>query len=350
MSLRKLTLSVFTLVLYSGLAFAQIINLKKIQTNETLKRYVVAFYNVENLFDTYNDPRTNDDDFTPSGKLNWTQERYQRKIQNLAMSIARIEAYAPDLLGLCEVENRQVLEDLIDTDYLRMKDYGIIHYDSPDERGIDVALLYKRHAFQPYKSQAYPVKLEKDKTRDILMVSGILGGRDTLHVIVCHFPSRRGGAKESEPKRMMAAQRVRALINTLYEQQPQANIIVMGDFNDEPNNKSLWEGLQARPHSFDLKPGELYNPMAVLHYQQQGSYRYQEHWQMLDQILLSQSLLKTDGRLRYRMGSASIFAPDFLRQTKGDHAGSPLPTYAGEQYLGGFSDHFPVYIVLEQQL
>lgn len=312
------------------------------------KQYVLAFYNVENLFDIYNDPATQDDDFTPGGRLQWTKERYQTKLKNISTIISRIESYAPDILGLCEIENKQVLEDLVNTDYLRFKDYGIAHYDSPDERGIDVALLYKRYAFKPLVTKAYPVNIAGDKTRDILLVSGILGGKDTLHVLVCHFPSRSGGLEASAPKRMEAARTVRLIIEAIRAGDPDANIVVMGDFNDEPTDASIWDGLKARPHSFDLASDELYNAMGVLDYLQEGSYCYRGNWQMLDQIILSPPLVNPGNRLHYKIGSARIFNPDYMREKTGEYQGYPLRTYAGDKYLGGYSDHFPVYIILEQ--
>jgi endonuclease/exonuclease/phosphatase family metal-dependent hydrolase len=345
------TLLCYTFVVVAALllpssATAQILPFAKQKTAG--KQYVLAFYNVENLFDIYNDPTTLDDDFTPTGRLHWTKERYQTKLKNLSTVISRIENYAPDILGLCEVENKQVLEDLVNTDYLRLKDYGIVHYDSPDERGIDVALLYKRYAFKPLVSKAYPVNLPDDKTRDVLLVSGILGGKDTLHVLVCHFPSRSGDVEKSARKRMEAARTVRLIIEAIRAGQPHANIVVMGDFNDEPTDASIWDGLKARPHSFNLAKDELYNAMGVLDYLQEGSYCYRGSWQMLDQIILSAPLLNPNSRLHYKIGSARIFNPDYLREKSGEYQGYPLRTYAGEKYLGGYSDHFPVYIILEQ--
>lgn len=320
---------------------------------KTKNVYTIAFYNLENLFDTEDDPQTNDSEFLPTATHQWDAAKYQKKLQNMAKAIRSIGNNAPDILGLCEVENRRVLEDLLKQDDLKDQNYGIVHYNSPDERGIDVAMLYKKNRFKTFGENSIRINFpdSTDKTRDVLQVAGILGKKDTLHIFVAHFPSRRGGRKESEHKRIFVASQVRAKIDSLQQINPQANIIVMGDLNDEPINKSIVETLNAKPYSNNLRPNELFNAMGVLKAEGKGTHAYYNskekttEWSLLDQILLSPALVSEKNHLRYVLRSATIHQPDFLLQKEPQQfRGQPLRTFAGRKYLAGYSDHLPVFV------
>jgi len=318
------------------------------------KIHTIAFYNLENLFDTEDDLTIDDSEFLPTSPNQWDEAKYQKKLQNMAKAIASI-SNAPDILGVCEVENRRVLEDLVKQNDLKEKDFGIIHYNSPDERGIDVAMLYKKNRFKPFKESSIRINLPDtaDKTRDVLFVSGVLGKKDTLHLFVAHFPSRRGGQQESEPKRVFVASQIRQKIDSLQKINPNANIIVMGDLNDEPNNKSIAETLNAKPYTENLKPNELFNAMGTLKAEGKGTHAHYNskekkvEWNLLDQIILSPALVNKKNKVRYVAGSATIHKPDFLLQTEPEqYRGQPLRTFAGKRYLAGYSDHLPVYVLL----
>lgn len=312
------------------------------QAEAVARPALIAFYNVENLFDLEDDPKVDDDDFLPKGKQKWTRERYQTKLKKLAEVIAKMhpEGKGADLLGLCEVENRRVLEDLIQTPPLDALNYGIVHRESNDSRGIDVALLYKKEAFEPTEDLLLPIP--NKKTRGVLQVTGKLWGQQ-MHLFVNHFPSRREGKEESESGRLQVAAVARRAIDAVFAQNPDANVIVMGDFNDEPQDKSIVEGLKSRPDK-KLKAGELYNPFHNLAKAGKGTYNYRGEWNMLDQMLISKSLLDKKG---LQFEKADIFAPEWLKQQQPEkYRGNPDRTYVGERYLGGYSDHFPIYMQL----
>ena len=298
----------------------------------------VAFYNVENLFDTIDDPAIDDQEFLPTSEKQWTGQRYQDKLTKLAEVITALEH--PLLVGLAEVENVQVLHDLTATSSLRT--YKIIHFDAPDTRGIDVALLYQG-SFKPYLARPIAVDLpDSHKTRDILRVSGTFY-QDTLHILVNHWPSRVGGLEKTEPNRVAVATQVKQEVDAIVSNSPAAKIIVMGDFNDEPDNRSIAEVLEAQQRMAG-RPTILFNPMAKLQADGQGSYNYRGNWDMLDQIILSAGLFQASEGISYHENSATVFSPEWLQQQGGDYDGYPHRTYAGPNYLGGYSDHFPVFI------
>lgn len=321
------------------------------ETQKPEKKYAfsqitVGFYNVENLFDTKDNPAINDDEFLPQGKNKWTQKRYQKKLEKLAQAIKSLgDQDGAEILGLAEVENRNVIKDLINTKGLKNKNYKIIHFDSPDKRGIDVAMIYKASAFKPILKKNIPVTFANKphfKTRDILLVSGKLNN-EAVHFIWTHFPSRRGGAEKSEPYRKAVAKQIRVVINELLREQPQAKILVAGDFNDLPENASIKEVLKAKPNP-DYSKKELFNPAHELMTNGKGSYNYKGKWQMLDQILLSESWIKAKVGFKYVGRSMNVYAPEFMKQQQNNkYKGNPDRTYAGNNYLGGMSDHFPVY-------
>ena len=308
----------------------------------------VAFYNVENLFDTQDDPRTYDEQYTPSSDRHWDDKKYTTKLKQLAKVINELaDGKAPTFLGVCEVENKQVLIDLVAQDKLLAQHYGIVHHDSPDERGIDVAFLYNKDVLSIKKTKTYQPDLSqyKDKTRDILYVKGKLINGETLHFMINHWPSRGGGRLKSEPKRIIAAQTLRSIKNSILKKDANAKIIVMGDFNDEPSNKSITEVLAVSCEESNVASDQLYNTFCSLEEQDKGSYRYRKWWDMLDQIMISKSLLTDTSGIKYIPRSAAIKAEPWMIQT-GKYEGFPLRTYGGHKYLGGYSDHFPVYIKL----
>lgn len=312
--------------------------------SENQQTITVGFYNLENLFDTINDPNTNDEWFLPTSDIQWNSDKYTTKLHNLAEVISEMaDGSEPDLLGVCEVENKAVVEDLIDEAAIRKIGYSIAHVESKDERGIDVALLYKPSVFSVTNVEAITVDLSafNDKTRDILRVDGTLSGTP-VSVYVNHWPSRSEGMKESEPKRIRAA-------TTLYENATQNSrpAIIIGDFNDEPYNRSIQNRLFADDRT-DLDAFPFYNCMFPLEmkHDTMGTYCYRGDWNMLDQVILSDTLLSHPD-LKYVKESASIYNPGKIRQhTDNEYDGYPNRTFGGRKYLGGYSDHFPVYIKL----
>ena len=266
------------------------------------KKYIVntiAFYNVENLFDTFDDPNTFDDDRTPKGKDKWTNDIYKKKIINIARVIADIgfdlTKSGPSIVGLCEIENKKVLNDLINKTPLIKENYGIVHYDSPDERGVDVAMLYKKDRFKVKSSKVHPLYLKRkdgsiDYTRDHLVVTGELDN-DPIYFIINHWPSRAGGQMKSEPSRVLAGELNKKIIDSILKENPRAYIINMGDFNDNPNDKSIQSNLNSISKKTEMEFNQLYNPMTELYKKGYGSYKYRGDWDMIDQFFLSKNLV-----------------------------------------------------------
>jgi len=316
---------------------------------------VIAFYNLENLCDTIDDPTTNDEEFLPTSSRAWNSDKYQRKLQNLSTVISQIGSdeglTPPAVIGLVELENKAVLSDLIAQPALKKYNYGIVHYNSPDKRGMDVALLYRSDYMKVTNTQSYPVVIYNDKdnsrifTRDILVVTGKLKGQ-TISVIVNHWPSRRGN-DDSNALRTSVAMRCRSLVDSLTRTDATANVIVMGDLNDDPTNESIVQNLKAVDKD-SLKPGYLFNAMAPLFAAGQGTLKYNDKWNLFDQIIISQSLLSGQHK-GYSYQSAHIFSRPDLFQQDGDYKGYPNRTYGGKKYLGGYSDHLPVYMILEKK-
>jgi len=315
----------------------------------------IAFYNLENLFDTEDDPLTFDDDRTPDGKDHWTEEIYQAKLKNMAKVIAEIgsevSGTTPAIIGVCEVENRKVLEDLVNQEPLLKKDYGIIQFDSPDRRGIDVALLYKKKLFIPtnYKAHELIIYDNNDSTkriftRDQLLVSGMFDG-EKIHFIVNHWPSRSGGEERSRPKRIKAAKLNRQIIDSLFTEDPYAKIITMGDLNDDPSSPSVKDYLNAQRKTKNLKMKELYNPMEDMARQGLGSLAYRDNWNLFDQMIISTELTKKD-YTSYRFYKAGIYNKTYLVNAHGRYKGYPYRSFVGGGFTGGYSDHFPVYLYL----
>lgn len=318
----------------------------------------IAFYNVENLFDTENNPFTFDDDRTPDGDDVWTQEKYRDKLQKLAEVIPEIGSdiskQAPVIVGICEIENRRVLEDLISEPKLKAYNYGIVHYESPDRRGIDVALLYRKDIFRLENSVSHELLIydskEPDKriyTRDQLVVSGKIDD-EKLHFIVNHWPSRSGGETASSYKREKAAALNKVILDSIFKKEPLAKVISMGDFNDDPINKSFKEILKTKGDSKDLSPHQLYNPMERMLKKGMGTLAYRDGWNLFDQILISGALTKKDYS-SFQFYKAGIFNKKYLITESGQYKGYPFRSYGYSGYQGGYSDHFPVYIYLIKQ-
>lgn len=307
----------------------------------------VAFYNLDNLFDTIDDLSTNDADFTPQGKYQWNAYKYARKLEKMAKVIRQIDGSAgPDVLGVCELENRSALEALANTCDPAGR-FEVVHRDSEDERGIDVGLIYNRNKMKLLDVFSYPVRLSSDssdRTRGILWVKlKSLKSDDTFQFIVCHFPSRREGKNKSMQNRMDAAKACSAIITERCKTSVQ-NLVLMGDFNDEPWDHSLSVGLGAQKPGSDSKTG-LFNLMYAIDSRKSGTYRYKDQWDILDQFILSTALL--DKRLPdYIPASVGIKSDPWLFQ-KGKYAGYPLRTFGGNKWLNGYSDHLPVFMKIQ---
>ncbi|MFO7656403.1 MAG: hypothetical protein R6W78_04995 [Bacteroidales bacterium] len=311
----------------------------------------IMFYNVENLFDCKDDPKKNDNEFLPESKRHWTEQRFRQKLNNIFKVIAAAgESQPPEIVGFAEIENRYVLEQLVYNTPLSKYQYHIAHFDSPDERGIDVALIYRSDKVKRIAEKVYRVNFSpnsKRATRDILYFSFQLNRKDTLHLFVNHWPSRSGGQLASEKYRIFVANFLRAKTDSLLACNINTKIMLMGDFNDEPHNKSIKEVLKAGKVENTILPERLYNlSYDAENLQAPGSHKYQGNWALLDQAMVSGSLLKKKG-VYVLPGSFTIFSPSFLLEADEKYLGTkPKRTYIGFKYHGGFSDHLPVYIDL----
>ncbi|UOB15927.1 endonuclease [Abyssalbus ytuae] len=309
--------------------------------------HTVAFYNLENLFDTENDPLTLDDDFTPRGFKNWNKKRYEKKLYKLGKAISSVGYHkahkSPAVVGLAEIENKKVIQDLVNSRHLKEKDFDIIHYESPDERGIDTGFIYQKRHFEVLKSEVEPLLVYdelgvRDYTRDILHVTGVLNN-EPVHILVNHWPSRRDGAELTSYKRIEAAKTVHQIIERVKAVEANPSFIIMGDFNDDPFSESIKQHL--------VTP-ELYNPMEkLLNPYKRGSLNHKFNWNLFDQIIFSTNFFDIEEDT-HAFAHADIFDEKFLAEWKGKYKGNPFRTYAGRKYLGGYSDHFPVYIQLKK--
>jgi len=328
------------------------------QEKRKFKVHTIAFYNVENLFDTINDPQKFDE-ASPIMELKFDRgEIYKKKVKNMARVISEIGAdvsnNSPAIIGISEVENRQVIEDLANDDALYGKDYGIIHFDSPDARGIDVALMYQKALFSPIDSSSHELKIydditrERVYTRDQLLVSGKLDG-ELIHIIVSHWPSRSGGEARSRPKRIAAARLNKRIIDSLQAIDPYAKIFSMGDLNDDPTNASLKDILKTEKNKEDVELKGIYNPMEEFFRQGLGSNAYRDAWSLFDQILITKPLLETDYS-SFRFYKAGIFNKLYLTNKEGRYKGYPLRSFADGGFTDGFSDHFPVYVHIIKEI
>lgn len=348
------------------------------EANAQQKKYMmhtVAFYNFENLFDTINNPN-NDEEWLPEGLQSWTSEKYQQKLENLSKVLMQIgindkQKDSPTLIGGCEIENRNVLEDLVKQPNILKDDYGIVHFDSPDKRGIDVALLYKKKYFKPTSFVNIPLiiyrgnnnekeketkedKIDKDKievtfdsrvyTRDILLVTGFLEGEE-INVLVNHWPSRSGGEKKSSPFREAAGRLAKKAMDSIYKINPNAKIILMGDLNDGSYNKSVKVGIGAKLKKSEVQQFGIYNPFEQMFKDGNASLFYRDSGDIFDQIMVSEALIKPDFST-FQYWKAGIYNKPFMITKFGRYAGYPLRHSENEI---GYSDHFPVYIYLVKE-
>lgn len=318
--------------------------------SDDYQRYRLMFYNVENLFDTENDPNTNDDEFTPGGSRHWTNKRFYSKLNNIYKVIVAVGGWEPPtVVGLCEVENLLVLQKLIFETPLKKFGYDIVHFDSPDSRGIDAAMIYRKDKFTPLHSEPIPVTFPDDplsKTRDILYVKGLIGDLEMVHIFINHWPSRYGGYMETKPKRNRAAEILKHKTDSLFAINPAVSIVIMGDFNDGPEDQSISEFLQAKKPIAEPQTINLYNLMTVERSGWKfGTLKYREYWDTFDQVIVSGGLLSGQSALSVNPNQEVIFRGDFLLQPDERYMGMQLfRTYSGFKYLGGFSDHLPVYV------
>lgn len=338
--------------------------------------HTLAFYNFENLFDPIDD-ENNDDEWTPKGLQRWTPEKYKQKLENLSTVLMQIgtneqQKETPTFIGCCEVENRGVLEDLVKHPNLIKSDYGIVHFDSPDKRGIDVGLLYNKKHFKPTTSVNIPLiiyrssndkKEEKNDdedtneddivktkeqrvyTRDILLVTGFLDGEE-INLLINHWPSRSGGAKKSNPYREAAGKLARKITDSIHKINPKAKIILMGDLNDSPVNNSIKVALGAKSKKNELGKFDLYNPFEQMLKDGNATLFFRDSGDIFDQIMVSKNLIQ-ENRSSYQFWKSGIFNKPFLIQKLGKYAGYPLRHSANEI---GYSDHFPVYIYLIKEV
>ena len=308
----------------------------------------ILFWNLENLYDPADDSLTLDDEFTASGVRRWTWTRFARKLNNVAGTVMAAGEWSPPaLVGVCEIENRFVLNRLVyETPLARWK-YRIVHHDSPDRRGVDAALLYRPDLFRVITSRACRLRFPFDtaaQTREILVVTGVLGGRDTLTTFVNHWPSRRGGQLASQPRRMYAAWVLRGLVDSVLLHNSRANILIVGDFNDEPDDRSLAVVLRARKDTLLPTDTALYNLIGLWAGKSgRGTLKYRDRWSTFDQVIVTGAMLRGRSGLRIVEGSARPFMAGFLTEEDPAYLGVRLNrTYTGPRYHGGFSDHLPV--------
>lgn len=328
-------------------------------TDASTDSLTVAFYNLENLFDTVDAPGLRDGEFTPRGAKRWTSARYARKLADIAQvlsSLAASEGGFPAVVGVAEVENRAVMEDLIAQPALASVGYRMVHYDSPDPRGIDVGFLYRPEVLAPEGSAFHPFAAPGRPDvplRGFVSMQGRIGG-EPFFFLVCHWPSRVDGAGRSQGRRMAAAERVRGIVDSVMTASPATRIVVMGDLNDDPVDSRVTEGLRTAGRIGTVGRNELFNPFAALYLAGYGSLAYRGEWNLFDQILVSRRLIAAEpGSLHLvSVGGTAfcggIFCRPCLLQTEGHFRGYPFRTYAGDEYLGGVSDHLPVYIRLER--
>ncbi|WP_289067114.1 endonuclease/exonuclease/phosphatase family protein [uncultured Alistipes sp.] len=324
------------------------------------KPYKIVFYNFENLFDTVRDPDIFDEEFTPGGLKNWNSAKYNKKIANLErvlFDIAAADRDFPIVIGVSEIENRNVMEDVIAQPKLAPANYRIVHFDSPDARGVDVGFYYRPDRFKLEGSAPIPFRmpeLPNFRTRDFVTMWGTIEG-EPFFFLVSHWPSRLGGKEASDPKRFAAARQVRAIVDSVQQANPATKVVVMGDLNDDATDDSIVIGLSAKGKIKDLQPGDMFNPYIALLKAGYGTLAYRDAWNLFDNIIVSGNLVDAPaGTLRLLSVGTSkfyggIFRRPYMLQREGQYKGYPLRTFVGNNFQGGFSDHFPVFIYIGKQ-
>lgn len=327
------------------------------QTLKKDKNYYVSsigFWNVENLYDTLNDPKKIDEEFLPEGTKAWTGSRYWVKINHLAKVISEMGTDATpeglSILGLCEIENKNCLEDLVKDPQLKSRNYQTILVEGPDARGVDPGLIYNPKHFKVTKVVTYGIVLPYDsahKTRDQLVVSGSFFG-EPLTIIVNHWPSRSGGELKTRPGRIVAAQMAKHIADSVTKLDPKNKVIIMGDLNDDPVNESVKKTINTYNKIEDVKENMYFNPMEALYKKGIGTLAWQDSWNLFDQTLLNKPLIP-DGYKTFEFYRAFVFNKPYVKSDFGNFKGYPFRTYSGEAYTAGYSDHFAVYILLVKE-
>lgn len=342
--MRKLFLATIIVLISLSVSYAQ---------KSSFKPAVIGFYNLENFYDTINNPTVNDEEFLPNSERHYNTRVYFDKVGRLSQVISEIGTNInPDgfaLLGVAEIENDTVLTDLVNSKNLKNRNLKFVHYNSPDVRGVDVGLLYNPKYFTPVYSVPLFVKLPggaKDSyfTRDVLYVKGLLDG-DTIHVLVNHWPSRVGGEERSMPARAAAAGVDKRVIDSLLAINPDAKIAMMGDLNDDPISPSLTKVIGAKAKIKDVERTGMYNPWVDFYKRGIGTLAYQDAWGLFDQIVISHGWLDKDQQ-GYHFYKAHIYNPEYMVQQTGKYRGYPKRTWDGTTYNYGYSDHFPTFIVM----
>ena len=321
------------------------------------KPHMVVFYNLENLFDTINDPDKWDDEFLPTGGKKWNSVKYQKKQSNMErvlFDMALLQKNFPAVIGVSEIENRLVLEDLIAQPKLAHGNYRIVHYDSPDRRGVDCAFFYRPDVFKLEGSKAHKFEMPgmpNFYTRDLVTMWGTIDG-EPFYVLVSHWPSRLGGKEASDPKREAAAAQCRRIADSVRLANPATKVVIMGDLNDDATDKSITEVLGAKGNIKKLEKGDLYNPYIDLLKAGYGTLGYRDSWNLFDNIIVSENLATgSTGSLKLQQEKGSkfygcIFSTPYMIQREGQYKNYPLRTFVGNNFQNGFSDHFPVYIYI----
>jgi len=339
----------YRIIVFSVLQLLLTFSVSYAQGNIEPKQFRAMFYNTENLFDPFDDSLTQDEEFTPMGLRHWTWEKMNQKINSIYKTIVAVGEWNPPVfVGMCEVENGFVLYRLTHETPLLKFDYKIVHHESPDSRGIDVALLYRKDLFELQESKFFRVNFPDEpnrKTREILYARGILAGIDTIHIFINHWPSKYGGELESNSGRFAAANTLKQKVDSIKIFYPDARILIMGDFNDEPESAPLVDGLKVCLNTNEPCPSGLVSISSILKAEGQGSYKYQGIWGMIDQIIVSESFLDKKRAISTSPPNASVFRANYLLEPDDAYVGDkPFRTFVGYKYHGGFSDHLPVYI------
>ena len=329
------------------------------------KNYVIGFYNLENLFDTFDDPAKNDEEFLPEGKNKWTDAKYQKKLHNMASVIGTMASENGafhTILGVSEIENRLVLEDLVSQPEIARANYQIVHYDSPDARGVDVGLLYRPDQFTYLDSESIPFTFDSDiefsmsedlqdafKTRDILMVHGLIDGED-FAIYVAHLPSRIGG--KGGDLRSRGAEIIYSHAMDMMEKYPGIKVVVMGDMNDNPTDTSMSVYLHGKENPSEVGRQDFFSPFFSMLKKGYGSIAYRGEWSIYDIIMVNETLLNApDGGLKIRQTGRKgnygvVFKRPFMVTKDGQYKGYPFRTFSNGSFIGGYSDHFPTFIVI----
>ncbi len=343
--MKQLIIFYILLFFFLGKNFSQEYSIKE------RKNFRIMFYNVENLFDTIDDPKKRDEEFLPNGTRHWTKYKYYKKLKNISQIITAVGAWNfPEIVGLCEIENRFVLDALLKFTPLKKANYKIIHKDSPDRRGIDVALFYKKDKFLPLNYNAIEINFpfDKDKkTRDILYVRGkIKIKNEILHLFVAHFPSRYGGEIKSRPYRKYVASVLKQKTDSILNENINSKIVIMGDLNDQPENESLKIDLDAKLNLKNIKKNNLYNLSFHLKNEENlGTIKYRFQWQLFDQFIVSGNLLDKKQKIYTNKKSVFIYKNDFLLEEDKKNLGTkPFRTYLGFKFNDGYSDHLPIFL------